>query len=236
MKLSVLIPVYNEEKTILTVISYIKKLKIENINKEIIVIDDGSSDNTANLLKKISNDPLISIITHKLNQGKGSAIHSGLKKAKGDIILIQDADLEYSPRDIPKLLNPILNKEHEVVYGTRLRVKPVLLGKNKTPLLLHYFGNRMLSFVTTILFGAVITDMETGYKVFTKKALRNIKLHSRSFSFEPEITAKMLKKGIKIHEIDIKTSPRGYAEGKKIRPVKDGLIALYTLFKYRILD
>ena len=129
-----------------------------------------------------------------------------------------------------------MDKKSEVVYGTRLRVKPVIFGKEKTPLLLHFFGNKFLSLATTILYGAVITDMETGYKVFTKNALEGINLKSRSFDMEPEITAKILKKGLSILELDISTNPRGYDEGKKIRPVKDGSIALWTLIKYRFVD
>ena len=226
MKLSILVPAYNEEKTVATVLESLDQLELKNITKEIIVIDDGSKDKTPQILleqkKKI---PRLQVVIHKKNKGKGA-----------DIILIQDADLEYNPKEIPKLLKPILDKKSEVVYGTRLRVKPVIFGKEKTPLLLHFFGNKFLSLATTILYGAVITDMETGYKVFTKNALEGINLKSRSFDMEPEITAKILKKGLSILELDISTNPRGYDEGKKIRPVKDGSIALWTLIKYRFID
>ena len=234
MKLSILIPVFNEEKTVGSVLESLYSLKIPNVTKEIIVVNDGSHDKSSevlNLQKK--KNPKLIIIAHEKNKGKGAAIQTGFKKATGDIILIQDADLEYNPKDIPMLLEPIIDKKAKVVYGTRLRVKPVLFGKEKTPLLLHFFGNKFLSLVTTLLYGSMITDMETGYKVFTKNALKGINLKSRSFDMEPEITAKILKKGIKILELDISTNPRGYEEGKKIRPVKDGSIALWTLVKYR---
>ena len=234
MKLSILIPVFNEEKTVGSVLESLYSLKIPNVTKEIIVVNDGSHDKSSevlNLQKK--KNPKLIIIAHEKNKGKGAAIQTGFKKATGDIILIQDADLEYNPKDIPMLLEPIIDKKAKVVYGTRLRVKPVLFGKEKTPLLLHFFGNKFLSLITTLLYGSMITDMETGYKVFTKNALKGINLKSRSFDMEPEITAKILKKGIKILELDISTNPRGYEEGKKIRPVKDGSIALWTLVKYR---
>ena len=233
MKLSILIPVYNEQETVGVVLDSVQKLNVPKITKEIIVIDDGSSDKTPQILKKRKN---IILITHKKNQGKGAAIQSGLRKAAGEIILIQDADLEYNPKDIPKLFQPIIDKEYQVVYGTRLRTKPVLFGENRTPLLLHFFGNKFLSIVTSVLYGKKITDMETGYKAFSEKALKGITLHSRSFDLEPEITAKILKKGIKILEIDIATNPRNYDEGKKIRPVKDGTKALWTLIKYRFSE
>lgn len=237
MKLSILIPAYNEQNTISQVLLSLTKINLNGISREIIIIDDGSSDNTASILKKEKEKyPGIKIITRKKNKGKGAAIQSGLKIATGDIILIQDADLEYNPKDIPKLIRPIMGGKSEVVYGTRLRTKPVFFGRDRTPLILHFFGNKFLSLVTTVLYGAVITDMETGYKAFSKNALRGIKLKSQSFDLEPEITAKILKKRIEILEIDIITNPRGYNEGKKIKPVKDGLLALWTLIKYRFTD
>jgi len=237
MKLSILIPVFNEEKTVGSVLESLYSLKIPNVTKEIIVVNDGSHDKSSevlNLQKK--KNPKLIIIAHEKNKGKGAAIQTGFKKATGDIILIQDADLEYNPKDIPMLLEPIIDKKAKVVYGTRLRVKPVLFGKEKTPLLLHFFGNKFLSLITTLLYGSIITDMETGYKVFTKNALKGINLKSRSFDMEPEITAKILKKGIRILELDIITKPRGYNEGKKIKPIKDGLKALWTILKYRFTD
>ncbi len=163
---------------------------------------------------------------HKKNRGKGAAVLTGLKAASGDILIIQDADLEYNPQDIPKLIEPIIRKKFRVVYGTRLRTKPVFFGKEKTPLLVHFFGNKFLSLITSLLYGAQISDMETCYKAFDKDVLKGVRLKSRSFDFEPEVTAKILKKGIKIHEVDIKTKPRGYADGKKLHTIRDGNIAL----------
>lgn len=234
MDLSIIIPAYNEEKTIGLVLQKLKNLNLNGIKKEIIVVDDGSTDNTTGIVKeKKKNDKDLILIEKKINGGKGTAVLEGIKKSKGEVILIQDADLEYNPEDIPKLLKPIKNKSHHVVYGTRLRTNFKIRGKDKTPLPFHFIGNKFLSLMTSILYGEKITDMETGYKVFTRKSIDGIILESRSFDFEPEITAKILKKGIKIHEIDIKIKPRSYEEGKKIRPINDGLIALWTLIKYR---
>lgn len=236
MKLSIIIPAYNEEKTIGEVLKRLSKLKVGKVVKEIIVVDDGSTDNTLSVISNfkypISN---FKIIKHKKNQGKGAAVQSGIKEATGDIILIQDADLEYDTNDIPRLLQPLANGE-KVVYGTRLRMKPVFFGKNKTPFLLHFFGNKFLSLATSAMYGFSVSDMETGYKVFKKEVLQNINLKSKSFDFEPEITARILKKGIKIHEIDIRTKPRTYKEGKKINTFQDGFKALWTLLKYKFFD
>lgn len=231
--LSIVIPVYNEEKTIGIVLDKLSKMSLP-LDVEIIVVDDGSMDSSKKIIKeKAVRYKKIILIEHKKNQGKGAAVITGFNSAKGEILLIQDADLEYNPKDIPMLLSPIISGKEKVVYGTRLRRKAVLFGKDKTPLPFHFFGNKFLSLITTILYGESITDMETGYKVLKKSVLDGIKLRSRSFDFEPEITAKILKKGVHILELDISTNPRGYDEGKKIRPVHDGLIALWTLIKYR---
>ena len=237
MKLTVIVPAYNEEKTIYEILCRVAEISLGELGKEIIVIDDGSRDKTPALvsefIKKHSNTKLI---IHKKNRGKGAAVISGIRKATGDIIIIQDADLEYNPQDIPRLIDPIVKKKFRVVYGTRLRNAPVLFGKNKTPLIVHYFGNKLLSLITSLLYGARITDMETCYKAFDRNVLQGVHLRSRSFNFEPEITAKILKKRIKIHEIDIKTKPRGWSEGKKLNTIRDGSIALWTLLKYRFAN
>lgn len=235
--LSIIIPVYNEEKTIGIVLDKLQKLSIPDIEKEIIVVNDGSGDQSRKIIQEAAKKyNKIRFIEHEKNKGKGAAVVTGFSYAKGDILLIQDADLEYDPDDIPKLLKPILSEKEKVVYGTRLRKNTTLFGKNRTPLPFHVIGNRFLSLVTSILYGERISDMETGYKVFSKDALDGIKLYSRSFDFEPEITAKILKKNIHILELDINTNPRGYDEGKKIRPVHDGLIALWTLIKFRFIS
>lgn len=235
--LSIIIPVFNEEKTIGTVLDNVSKLNLNGLDIEVIIIDDGSKDKSKEIIeRKISGKKNYTLISHKKNKGKGAAVNTGFSKAEGEILLIQDADLEYNPKDIPKLLAPLVQKKEQVVYGTRLRRGMVLFGKNKTPLPFHFVGNKFLSLVTSILYGVSITDMETGYKVFTRNVLKGMKLKARSFDFEPELTAKILRKGYKILEIDISTNPRGYDEGKKIRPVRDGVIALWTLVKYRFVS
>lgn len=232
MKLSIIIPVFNEEKTIEKVIRTLLKTKI-NADVEIIVVDDGSTDKTPINLKKQKNKNL-RIFYHSKNKGKGAAIMTGMKKALGEYILIQDADLEYDPKYINSLLKPIYSKKTHVVYGTRLKRMPNLKKEEKTlQFLTHYLGNRMLSFVTSILYGQWITDMETGYKLFPKSAIKGLKINAKGFEFEPEITAKLMKRKYKIHEVSITVTPRGYDEGKKINTLKDGTKAMWYLFKYR---
>lgn len=230
MKLSVIIPVFNEEKTVREIIRKVKKVKFQ---KEIIVIDDGSTDKTPKILQGIRN---IQVFSHKTNLGKGAAVRTGIKKAIGDIILIQDADLEYNPKDYERLIKPIADGKAKVVYGSRLKNYPlVLLGKGKTPMPLHLIANRVLTLLTNILYRSELTDMETCYKVFTKAVAREIELFSNGFEIEPELTAKILKKGYKIYEVPIKVKPRGYKDGKKIN-WKDGVRAVYYLFYFRFFD
>jgi dolichol-phosphate mannosyltransferase len=238
MKLSIIIPVFNEKKTILEMLKRVRDIKIIGIEKEIILVNDGSSDGTTDLINNSLKDKKdIKIINHLKNQGKGAAVGTGIKNATGEFVIIQDADLEYSPKDIEKLIKPILDKEAKVVYGTRLKRLPSFSKEERTPqFLLHYVGNKFLSFITSILYGQWITDMETCYKLFPKKAVDNMKLKARRFDFEPEITAKLLKKRYKILEIPISTKPRGYGEGKKLNTLKDGSIALWSLLKYRFVD
>ena len=231
MKLTVIIPVYNEEKSILEVINRVKNVKLNEIEKEIIIVDDFSTDSTKELLEKLK-DSRIKIFFHQKNQGKGTAIRTALKHATGDIILIQDADLEYDPIEYEKLLKPIIENETKVVYGSRLNA----IKKNlKKMYKLHYLGNLFLTIMTNILYGTKITDMETGYKVFRREVIENMNLKAKRFDFEPEITAKILKKGYKITEVPIGFKGRKFNEGKKIT-WKDGIKALYYLIKYRFTD
>jgi dolichol-phosphate mannosyltransferase len=236
MKLSIIVPVYNEEKTILEVLDRLRTQEIKQVEKEIIVVDDGSTDSTREKLTGIKTKDM-KIIFHKQNGGKGAAVRTGIENATGDYIIIQDADLEYHPKYINDLLQPILENKAEVVYGTRLNRMPHLRGEEgKHLFILHYFGNRFLSLVTSVLYGQWITDMETCYKLFPKKAMDGIKLNARGFELEPEITAKLLKKGYKIKEVSITVIPRGYDEGKKLNTIKDGSKALWSLIKYRFSD
>jgi glycosyltransferase involved in cell wall biosynthesis len=234
MMLSIIIPVYNEKNTILKVIKEVEKVKLPNkLKKEIIIVDDCSIDGTREILRKIKN---FKILYHNKNKGKGSAIRTGLGYAVGDIILIQDADLEYDPKEYPKLLKPILLNKAYVVYGSRLmNGKLSLLGKNKTFLPTHFIGNKFLSFVTSILYFHNVSDMETCYKVFKKNIVKDMQLKATRFDFEPEITAKILKKGYRILEVPIKFKPRSFMEGKKINFI-DGIKAVYYLIKYRFVD
>ena len=231
MKLSIIIPAYNEQGNIKEIISRVQNVKLEGITKEIIVVDDFSTDNTKKILSDIK-DSSIKIFFHQKNQGKGASIRTGLRYANGDIILIQDADLEYDPKEYPALLKPILDNQAKVVYGSRMET----IKKNMSNMYkLHYFGNIFLTLVTNVLYGTKISDMETGYKVFRKEVLEGISLRARRFDFEPEITAKILKKGYKIIEIPIGFTARKFEEGKKIT-WRDGVKALFYLIRYRFFD
>ncbi|MBI2101426.1 glycosyltransferase family 2 protein [Candidatus Woesearchaeota archaeon] len=230
-KLSVIVPVYNEERTIARVIEEAKNTEIKGMAKEIIAVDDFSTDNTREMLRRAKGKH-VKILFHKKNMGKGAAVKTGISNSTGDIILIQDADLEYSPKEYGRLLEPIINGNADVVYGSRINA----IRKNlKKMYKLHYIGNVLLTLLTNLLYNANITDMETGYKVFRKEAVNGINLRARRFDFEPEITAKLLKKGYKIHEVPINFFGRKFSEGKKITWI-DGLKAIYYLFKYRFAD
>lgn len=238
MDLSIIVPVYNEEKTISVVLQRLSALSLPNVTVAIIAVDDGSFDNTLKELekakKKIKN---LTVLRHSRNMGKGAAIQTGIKESKGDYLLIQDADLEYNPADIKLLLKPIFDGRAKVVYGTRLNRMPNFSRDERTlTFFLHYMGNRMLSFVTSLLYGQWVTDMETGYKLLPRVLLNKIVLRAKSFDFEPEITAKVLKKGYRIFEVPITTNPRNHGDGKKLVAIKDGPVALWTLLKYRIID
>lgn len=232
MKLSIIIPVFNEENTFEELIDSVKRVKLpDKISKEIIVIDDGSHDSTPKLIRKTKG---IRRISHRRNKGKGAAVISGINSSSGEIVIIQDADLEYDPNYFPKLIKPIIERNKKVVYGTRLANYPLkLFGRNKTPLPFHYVGNKVLTTITNTLYRSNITDMETCYKVFTREVIKDLKLVSMGFEIEPEITAKILKAGHTIHEVPIKVKPRGYDEGKKIT-WKDAIVAVRTLVKYRV--
>jgi glycosyltransferase involved in cell wall biosynthesis len=205
----------------------VRQVDLEPLDKEIIVVDDGSTDATTDILKYEA-DSSLKYIRHQQNQGKGAAIRTGLAEASGDLVIIQDADLEYDPSDYKKLINPILKGKAKVVYGSRFT------GERRNMLFWHYVGNRLLSLATNILYNTTLSDMETGYKLFAKEALNGIKITAKRFEFEPEITAKILKKGIRIYEVPISYTGREFSEGKKIS-WKDGFIALWTLIKYRFV-
>jgi glycosyltransferase involved in cell wall biosynthesis len=227
MKFSVIIPVYNEAKTIEEII---RRVQATGLVDEILAIDDGSTDGSRELLEKLNQDGKIKVVNHDHNQGKGSAVRTGIQNASGDLILIQDADLEYDPREYPNLLRPIQEGIADVVYGSRF------LGAGRRPVLYwNMVANKILTFVTNILYNNILTDMETGYKLFRREVVQNMLLHAHGFEFEPEFTAKILKGKVRIYEVPITFNPRDYSEGKKIK-MKDAFIAMWTLIKYRFVD
>jgi len=226
--LSVIVPVFNEVNTIREVIKRVLASPAEI--GEIIIVDDGSIDGTSLLLKIFEHHQKIKIITHKENFGKGAAVRTGIQNAIGDLLIIQDADLEYDPRDYPRLLQPIQENLAEVVYGSRF------LGEARRPIYFwNMVANKILVFATNILYDNILSDMETGYKLFKREVVTGLELKSRGFDFEPEFTAKLLKRGVRIYEVPIRFNPRLYSEGKKIK-MKDAFIAMWTLIKYRFID
>ena len=227
MKLSVVIPVYNEVQNIEEIL---KRVKATNLAWEIVVVDDDSQDGTRDLLQKLDGKDGLRVILHEQNQGKGAAVRTGLQAAGGDVLLIQDADLEYSPHDYPALLEPIEEGIADVVYGSRF-----LGGPRRATMFWHMIANHLLTLITNILYDTILSDMETGYKVFRREVVDGMKLRSNRFNFEPEVTAKVLKRHYRIYEVPISFNPRDYSEGKKIK-LHDAFDAVWTLLKYRFVD
>jgi glycosyltransferase involved in cell wall biosynthesis len=222
--LSVIVPVFNERVTVAEVIRRIRAVQLP-LDIEVIVIDDGSSDGTDKVLAALG-DSTVRVINHDQNRGKGAAIRTGMESVRGDLVLVQDADLEYDPEDWPKLLDPILRGKSQVVYGSRFT------GERKNMMPLHWVGNRFLSLVTNLLYSSTLSDMETCYKLFDRRVLEGITIESDRFDFEPEITAKVLRRGYRIYEVPISYAGREEDEGKKIT-WRDGFAALRALVKFR---
>ncbi len=226
-KVSFIVPVYNEERNVLEVIQRLRKLPLE---KEIIVVDDGSYDSTPLLLKQFAGDPEVVIHLSQLNFGKGTAVRVGLKYVTGDIVAIQDGDMEYDVNDYLKIIGKFSDPQVSVVYGSRFIYQP------ESPMIWRYwFGNMLLRFLANVLYHANITDEATAYKAFRREVICSLPLSCKRFEFCPEVTAKLRKRGYIIHEVPIRYNPRSIAEGKKIR-VRDGWVSIWTLFRLRILD
>jgi glycosyltransferase involved in cell wall biosynthesis len=227
MKLSVIIPVYNEVKNISEIV---KRVQATKLASEIILVDDGSKDGTGEILQKLDGKGKIRVIRKGKNQGKGAAVVAGMKAAKGDVLLIQDADLEYDPRDYPALLKPIEEGLADVVYGSRF-----LGAAHRVTMFWHQLANQLLTLMTNILYDSILTDMETGYKVFRRHVFEGMTIRAKRFNFEPEFTAKILKRKYRIFEVPITFNPRDYGEGKKIK-LKDAFEAVWALLRYRVMD
>jgi glycosyltransferase involved in cell wall biosynthesis len=245
LNLSIVIPVYNEATTVREVIQRVRSVDVAvpvdfgpyshldqpiRLGKEIIVVDDGSHDGSREIVQEQEAAGHVRAFYHARNQGKGAAVRTGFQHATGDFIVVQDADLEYDPREYTALLQPLLEGRSRVVYGSRFRG-----GPTKAMFFSHMLGNRFLTLVTNILYDTIITDMETCYKCFCVDVVRNIPLRARGFEFEPEVTAKVLKRGHRIYEVPISYTGREFIEGKKIT-WRDGFKAFWTLVKYRLVD
>jgi len=246
VRYSVLLPVYNEGKTLRAILAHVRamdhlRLEVSSIasedpreivylEQEIVAVDDGSVDNSWEILAAAQAEGLLTAVRHERNQGKGAAVRTAMQHAQGDIFLIQDADLEYDPRDYPILLQPILEDRTKVVYGSRF-----LGGPRKAMLFRNMLGNKVLTLLTNVLYDSILTDMETCYKVFLPEVLEGMPLHARRFELEPEITAKILKQGYRIYEVPISYTGREYEEGKNIT-WKDGFPAVWALIKYRFVN
>lgn len=226
-KLSVIVPIFNERNTVVEIMRRMRAVELP-IEREFVLVDDGSSDGTRQVLAQLG-DSSVRVVKHESNQGKGAAIRTGLGHVTGDLVLIQDADLEYDPEDWPKLLAPLFRGKATVVYGSRFT------GERRNMLFLHWVGNRMLSLVTNVLYNTTLSDMETCYKLFDRRVLDGITIKSNRFDFEPEITAKILKQGVRIYEVPISYAGREFDEGKKIT-WRDGFAALYALVKFRFVS
>jgi glycosyltransferase involved in cell wall biosynthesis len=229
LKLSVVIPVYNEEKTIREVIDAVLAVNLPEMEKEIVVVNDCSSDGTMEVLKDIGRNKKIRVTSHAENQGKGAALRTGFSAATGDIVLVQDADLEYDPTEYSRLLEPILQGKADVVYGSRFAGGQV----HRVLYFWHSVGNKFLTLLSNMLTNLNLTDMEVCYKVFRREILDRITIEEDRFGFEPEITAKVARLNCRIYEVGISYSGRTYAEGKKIG-IKDGFRAIWCILKYNI--
>ena len=226
-KLSVIVPVFDERNTVVEIVRRMRAVELP-VELEIVLVDDGSTDGTSDVLTQLA-DSTVRVISHGINRGKGAAIRSGLEHITGGLVLVQDADLEYDPEDWPKLLTPLMRGKAVVVYGSRFT------GERRNMLFLHWVGNRLLSLVTNMLYNTTLSDMETCYKLFDRELLDSITLRAERFEFEPEVTAKILRRGVRIYEVPISYTGREFDEGKKIT-WRDGFIALWTLVKYRFVD
>lgn len=227
MNLSVIIPVYNEKNTVREIV---RRVQDTGLVSEILLVDDGSQDGTRDILADLDGKENVRVILHEKNQGKGAAVRTGLQNARGDVFLIQDADLEYDPRDYPALLKPIEEGIADVVYGSRFLGAP-----HRAILFWNMVANKLLTLMTNILYNNILTDMETGYKVFKREIVQDMKLRANRFDFEPEFTAKILKRNVRLFEVPITFNPREYSEGKKIG-IRDAFEAVWALLKYRFVD